>query len=318
MPGEGCMRVFISYSHKDNQALDRLHVHLASLRRQKLISQWYDRDILAGDVLDDEISTELERAELFLLLVSPDFIASDYCVERELERAIERHDEGSARVVPIIIEPCDWASMPRLRRLKAVPDDGKPVSEWANENTAFLNVAQEIRRVCEQDRPPPFRPQNNKSAEVITSSARYRVKRDFDDIDRSEYRDEVFRSTKEYFRQAIGELNTIDGLRGRFSDGGPSTFGCTIVNGMRARGTAHITVHRGGSDVSMGDIYWSFEENSSRNSANGWVNVTADEYEQFLKGPGSFHHEDLDNLDPAQFADYLWRQLIEQAGIDHA
>lgn len=255
---------------------------------------------------------------MFLLLISPDFIASDYCVEKELARAIERHDEGSARVIPIIIEPCDWASMPRLRRLKAVPDDGKPVSEWANENTAFLNIAQEIRRVCEQVQSRDADVQQEEREGSIGDTSKYRVKRDFDDIDRSEYRDEAFRSAKAYFRQAIDEINTIEGLRGRFSDGGPSTFGCTIVNGLRSRGTAHITVHRGGSDASMGDIYWSFEENSSRNSANGWVSVSSDEYDQFLKGPGSFLEDELENLNPAQFADYLWRRLIEQAGIDHA
>lgn len=312
------MRIFISYSHKDRQALDRLHVHLANLRRQKLISQWYDRDILAGDVIDDEISAELEQADLFLLLISPDFIASDYCVERELERAIERHDEGLARVVPVIIEPCDWSSMPRLRRLKAVPDDAKPVSDWANENTAYLNVVQEVRRICVQEKLPSPIQSNGSPSRQSNTAARYRVKRDFDEIDRSDFRDEAFSTTKEYFRRAIEEIDTIDGLRGRFSDGGPTTFGGTIVNGMRTRGTCHITVHRGGSDASMGDIFWSFEENASRNSANGWVSVSADEYEMFLKGPGSFMHQELDNQTPAQFAEYLWLQAIEQAGIDHA
>ncbi|MEM6899563.1 MAG: toll/interleukin-1 receptor domain-containing protein [Pseudomonadota bacterium] len=312
------MRIFISYSHKDKQALDRLHVHLASLRRQNLISQWFDREILAGDDIDEEISIELEQADLFLLLVSPDFIASDYCIERELERAIERHDAGLARVVPVIIEPCDWASMPRLRRLKAVPDAGKPVSEWANQNTAYLNVAQEVRRICEQEKPRSPVHSDNASENQPNVASRYRVKRDFDEIDRSDFRDEAFSITKEYFRRAIEEIDTIDGIRGRFSDGGPTAFGSTIVNGMRTRGTGHITVHRGGSDGSMGDIFWSFKENASRNSANGWVSVSADEYEMFLKGPGSFMHKELDNQNPTQFAEYLWLQVIEQAGIDHA
>lgn len=77
----------------------------------------------------DEFHSELEATDLFLFLVSPDFIASDYCVEQEMRRALERHDAGDARVVPIIVEPCNWTSMNALRRLKAVPIDGKPVSE---------------------------------------------------------------------------------------------------------------------------------------------------------------------------------------------
>ena len=78
------MRAFISYSHSDKAALDRLHVHLKNLTREGRIETWYDRNILAGGELDAEIERELEASDLFLLLVSPDFIASDYCVEREI------------------------------------------------------------------------------------------------------------------------------------------------------------------------------------------------------------------------------------------
>ena len=86
------MRAFISYSHNDKAALDRLHVHLKNLTREGRIETWYDRNILAGGELDAEIERELEASDLFLLLVSPDFIASDYCVEREMRRALERRD----------------------------------------------------------------------------------------------------------------------------------------------------------------------------------------------------------------------------------
>ena len=84
------MRAFISYSHSDKAALDRLHVHLKNLTREGRIETWYDRNILAGGELDAEIERELEASDLFLLLVSPDFIASDYCVEREMRRRRDR------------------------------------------------------------------------------------------------------------------------------------------------------------------------------------------------------------------------------------
>ena len=148
------MRVFISYSHQDKAALDRLHVHLKNLLRQSHIETWYDRDILAGSELDAEIERELEAADLFLLMISSDFIASDYCVEREMKRALERQANGNARVVPIIVGECDWKAMSELRQIKAVPSDGKAISEWANSEAAYVDVVQELRRIIETEKPP--------------------------------------------------------------------------------------------------------------------------------------------------------------------
>ena len=147
------MKAFISYSHKDDMALERLHTHMAVLRREGKIEAWFDREILAGGDLDAEIDEQLESCGLFLLLVSPDFLASDYCVGREMGRALERHHAGEAQVVPIIVQPCDWKST-RLRKLKALPQDGKPVSEWTNENNAYIDVIKELRRVLEADEMP--------------------------------------------------------------------------------------------------------------------------------------------------------------------
>lgn len=120
-------KAFISYSHRDEKALERLHTHLAIMRREGLISAWYDREILAGDGFDQKIEKALDESEVFLALTSPDFFASNYCYEREMERALQRHAEGSLRVVPIILEPCDWKSTP-LAKLKVLPKDGKPIS----------------------------------------------------------------------------------------------------------------------------------------------------------------------------------------------
>ena len=142
---------FISYSHKDKWALERLCTHMAMLKRDGLINEWYDREILAGDDIDRAILEKLNSCDLFLALVSPDFLASDYCYETEMARALERHDANEARVVPIIIEPCEgWQKSP-LGRLKALPEDGKPISEWENENAAFKEVAEELRRILTAD-----------------------------------------------------------------------------------------------------------------------------------------------------------------------
>ena len=119
-------KVFISYSHRDEKALDRLHTHLATLRRTGEITAWFDREVLAGDDIDSKIGSNLDNSELFFALVSPDFLASNYCYEREMTVALKRHEEGSLRVIPIILEPCDWKSTP-LGKLKALPKDGPQV-----------------------------------------------------------------------------------------------------------------------------------------------------------------------------------------------
>lgn len=314
------MRAFVSYSHKDIEAHARLIVHLSNLTRDRLLEAWYDREILAGDVLDNEIDQELEAADLFLLMVSPDFIASNYCVEREMQRALERHDAGEARVVPIIVEPCDWAAMPQLRRLKAVPTDGTPISDWANENTAYLNVVQEIRRIVTAHKFSSVEASSitGLASEPSQPAPVYRVQRDFDEIDRSEYRDSAFVTIKDYFQRAIDEIKTIDGLRGRFVNRSVNSFGGTIVNQARQNGIAHITVHCRNDGYALGDIYYSFDENASENTANGGFNVSSDEYEQYLEVTmAMFGHEDR-RMQPEQAAEYLWKQFIEQAGITYA
>lgn len=322
------LRAFISYSHRDAGALERLHVHLTNLQREGRLQTWYDREIFAGDVLDDEISRELEAADLFLLIVSPDFIASNYCVEREMQRALERHEAGETRVVPIIVEPCDWAAMPQLRRLKAIPRDGVPISEWTNANTAYLDVVQEIRRIVDTSGSSEPEPTDDELAQPAVDeplprkkpkgTSRYRVQKDFDEIDRSDYRDQAFATIKTYFQQAIREIDSVDGLRGRFVDRGESSFGSTVVNRGRQDGTAHITVHCRNAGFALGDIYFSFDENAGSNSANGGFNVSSDEYEQFLVGAMGWFAMQNERLTPEQAAEHLWNEFIEQAGITHA
>lgn len=310
------MRAFISYSHHDKAALDRLHVHLKNLTRGGHIETWYDRDILAGSDLNAEIARELEAADLFLLLVSPDFIASDYCVEREMKRALERHAAGAARVVPIIVEECDWKAMGELRQLKAVPTDGQAISEWANANTAYLNVVQELRRIIEADgSPATVATATPEPVAVRPATTRYRAKRQFDQIDKSDFRDAAFVIIKDYFRRATMEIDSIEGLRGRFVDRGATSFGATIVNGGHRNGTAHITVHCRNSHVAMGDIYYSFSENAGDNTANGGFNVSADDYEQFLVRTMNIFGKSDERLAPERAAEVLWNEFIGNAGI---
>jgi hypothetical protein len=147
-PGTLPLNIFVSYSHRDEDLKDELVVHLANLKRQGKIRAWQDRDIEAGAEWDAEIKQQLETAEVILLLISPRFLASDYCYDLEMQRAIERHDAGNARVIPIILKSVDWQGTP-FSKLQVLPKDAKPITTWNDQDEAFLNVVQGIRRAVE-------------------------------------------------------------------------------------------------------------------------------------------------------------------------
>lgn len=136
--------LFYSYSHKDETLRDELETHLSPLRREGIIRSWHDRRIGPGKDLEHEINSHLEEANVILLLVSPDFVASDYCYSKEVARALERHQAGEVRVVPVILRPVDWKKLP-FGKLLALPKDAYPVTKWQNRDEAFLDVAQGIR-----------------------------------------------------------------------------------------------------------------------------------------------------------------------------
>lgn len=304
------MRAFISYSHKDEAALARLHTHLAVLKREGKIVDWFDRAIVAGENIDAEVERNLANSDIFLALVSPDFLASSYCYDREMAGAIARHEAGTMRVVPIIVEPCDWKVTP-LQKFKALPRDGKPISEWTNANTAYLDVATELRRLGEARTCLPAWPVRTTDAPKV-ETRRYRIKRDFDEIDRSEFRVEAFKTICAYFQSATAELNGIDGLRASFNTLNPTRFTCTVLNKARQRGIGHLTVFT--VSKGFGDIAFNHEEGGATNTSNGWFSIEADDYDLFLKG-GSFSANKDQKRTAQQVAEDMWATLLEQAGV---
>ena len=136
--------LFFSYSHEDEAQRDRLEKHLALLQREGLIETWHDRRILPGDDFARQIDEGINRADIILLLVSASFIASEYCYSIEMTRAMERHREGAAVVVPVILRPCLWTPAP-FGMLQGVPKDAKPISQWADVDEGYTNVAVQLR-----------------------------------------------------------------------------------------------------------------------------------------------------------------------------
>lgn len=136
-------RIFISYAHKDEELRQELKKHLAELERQKIVTTWSDEQIRPGEELDNAIQKELERADIILLLVSPDFLASTYCREVETVKALEQRKTRGAITIPVILRPCDWQRAP-FGRLKALPKDGKPVVQYPSRDDAFLEIAKAL------------------------------------------------------------------------------------------------------------------------------------------------------------------------------
>jgi uncharacterized protein YjbI with pentapeptide repeats len=144
------IEVFISYSHKDEKLRQELVKHLSILKRQEIITDWHDRKILPGSEWAENIDENLNRASIILLLISADFLNSDYCYNVEMQRAMQRHEDREAQVIPIILRPVDWKDAP-FGKLQALPTGAVPVtsSHWKNRDEAFTNIAIGIRTTAE-------------------------------------------------------------------------------------------------------------------------------------------------------------------------
>lgn len=142
------IEVFYSYAHKDEALRETLEKHLSSLRHQGLIQEWHDRRIVAGADWRHSINIHLQSASVILLLISPDFMASDYCLGIEMQQAMQRHNAREAYIIPILLSPVDWTSAP-FADLQMLPSGTRAVTTWDNQDEAFLDVTRGIRHVIE-------------------------------------------------------------------------------------------------------------------------------------------------------------------------
>ncbi len=143
------IEVFISYAQEDERLMRKLEKHLTTLKHQGYITFWNNLRITAGKEWNNEINRHLSTAHVILLLISSDFMASDYCTSVEVKKALLRHDAGECRVIPIILRPVYWRIAP-VSKLQSLPADGKPITEWHNKDKAFANIAEEIQKVIKE------------------------------------------------------------------------------------------------------------------------------------------------------------------------
>ncbi|HEX7186417.1 MAG TPA: TIR domain-containing protein [Thermoanaerobaculia bacterium] len=145
-------KVFVSYAHEDEDLLQELEAHLKLLQHQRVIELWHDRRIPPGEDWKDDIDARLEEADWILFLVSADFISSRYCWGVEMKRAMERHEAGAARAIPILLRPCDTTDAPFMA-LQGLPPSFQPITTWPDRDSAWESVAKGLRKLLSPDDP---------------------------------------------------------------------------------------------------------------------------------------------------------------------
>ena len=309
--------LFFSYSHKDEELRNELETHLALLKRQGVISSWHDRRITAGSDFDKTISSELESAQIILLLVSAHFLASDYCYEKEMTRAIEKNKDGSAIVIPVILHPCDWNSAP-FGHLRATPTDGKPVSLFANQHEAFAIVAKDVREAAEAIHASAATSTCDKlnlrpKTDMLKAdrSSNLRIKRKFDDHERDEFLEDSYEYIARYFEGSLQELsNRNPQIKTRFKRLSETSFAAFIYDsGERV---AECSVYYGEGSFGSPGIAYSHSSDVQRNGFNESLSVVDNGYTLQLKPLGLQIFDDRreNPLSQQGAAEYYWSLFI--------
>jgi len=141
----GQLKIFLSYSHKDKEHKDVFLSHFSSIARTENVSIWTDVEIGAGTQWDAVISQQLCSADIVILLVSANFIASEYIYNRELAKALEMQELSKVWIIPVMLSNCSITDM-KIAAIQTLPTDPRFVEAWANKNDAWVNVVEGIRK----------------------------------------------------------------------------------------------------------------------------------------------------------------------------
>lgn len=312
------INLFFSYSHKDETIRDELDKHLSILKRQGIINAWHDRRISAGSEVDMEISNNLKSADIILLLVSSDFLASDYCYDKEMQFAMELHGTGKATVIPVILRPCDWHNAP-FGKLLAAPTDGKPVIKFASYDEGFLEVTNAIKQVV-QNR-IPNETQSSKGSPIFQRipspielrSSNLRIAKQFTDQEKDKFLDDAFEYIANYFEGSLNELKNrnseVDYLFKRLDS---QSFSAVVYIYQTTKAQCMI-FYGGGNMLNRNGISYSNSVSNSRNTMNGnSLTMEEDENMLYLKplmGGIGYRTEGKMTFEGA--AEHFWSMFIE-------
>ncbi len=323
--------VFFSYCHADEELRDQLEKQLAMLKHQGIIETWHDRRIIAGQEIDKTIDEHINSDDIILLLVSPDFLASPYCYDIEMKRALERQRSGEATVIPVILRACEWHHAP-FGKLMAAPTDGKPVKQWADLDEAFLQVAKSVRAAAAEHarktgatkanlvptsaspllaRPTmPTEVAANRTPEATSGqrSSNLRLAKAFTQRDKDHFKSETFEYIAKHFENSLSELQLRNpGYEGTFRRVDANRFFATIYED--GHDVARATVYLGGM---LGGIHYIQGETLDSNSYNEALTVGHDDQSLFFTSMGmsAFGSNRDQKLTQEGAAELLWEQLI--------
>lgn len=324
--------LFFSYTHKDEVLRDELETHLALMRRQGLIEAWHDRRINAGDEVDETISNQLNTADIILLLISADFISSNYCYSREMTRALERHEAGDARVIPVILRPCDWHTAP-FGKLLAAPKDGRAVTSWPDKDEAFTDVARQVRQALgSQARTAAQAPSGQVSRMVASSaqnsvtfnhqpqgstlprSSNLRLKKEFTERERDEFLRATFEYVCNFFAGSLIELSKRNpGIEESFDRIDSRTMVAVAYKAGKRIAQCSIRLEAVGRS---NNIYFSHDA-STNGGYNEALHVEANDQTLYLVsmvmgGAGWGQGRDKE-MTPEGAAELLWGMFIQRA-----
>ena len=143
------IKLFYCYAREDKKLRDKLEIHLSGLKRPYHLINWSDREISPGEDWEQAIDTHLNTAHLIFLLISPHFMASDYCYGKEMQRALARHEAGTCRLIPILLRPVYWEYAP-FSKLQMLPTNAKAIIRWPNRDAAFEDVVKGISKAIKE------------------------------------------------------------------------------------------------------------------------------------------------------------------------
>ena len=309
------INLFFSYSHKDEELRDELEKHLSILKKQGVITAWHDRRITAGTMLDEEINSNLKKADIILLLISSDFLASDYCYNKEMHLAMEIHWNKSAVVIPVILRPCDWHDTP-FGKLLGVPRDGKAVTKHLNYDEAFLEITLAIKEVIrthslQKDASLEAQSAIEQRSYPYIRSSNLSIARKFSDQDKDKFLDDSFDYIANYFEGSLKELkNRNKGVDYSFKRLDSQSFSVVIYLDQQTK--TQCMIFCGGFGRNAKSISYSHNISQDRNSLNESLNIEDDQNMLYLTPlMGGMMRGAEGKLTFEGAAEYFWQMLIE-------